>query len=421
MAAACEVVITGVGVVSPIGIGKEPFWASLHEGRSGVTAVQVLAAANLPAPFGGELLDFDAKQFVVPRKSLKAMCRETQTGFSAAVLACQDAGIERGSITPDRFGVTFGCEMFYCHVHEMEELFRNAIESGEFRFDLFSERFMSDLNPLWLLKHLPNMLPCHISISYDALGPNNTFGEGEASSLMAVIECFNVIERGAADVMIAGGSGTRLNLTSLMFRGHGNLSQRSDNPAAASRPFDADRDGMVNGEGAAAFVLERREHAEARGAPILARVLGYGRSHDRRYADPTATKNGPRNAIAWALRDAGLTPGDIGHVNAHGASLIEDDAIEAQAIRDTLGHVPVTAPKSFFGNLGAGGGAVEMAASVMSFEKNEVPMTLNYDTPDPACPVNVICGEPHRPDIPVALLFNQSGTGQSAAVIIAAP
>ena len=412
-----EVVITGVGVVSPIGIGKDAFWQSLLEQQSGVRRMELFERARLPFVLGAEVQGFDAKQYVTPRKALKVMCREIQIGYSAAALAMRDAGLEPGSVDPDRLGVVLGNDMLYCDVAELVDVYRNCIEGGQFRHDSWGVRAMSDVNPLWMLKHLPNMAACHIGIGYDARGPNNTITLGEASSLLAVIEGSDVIARGWADVMIVGGTGSRLNVTPLVYHGDYYLSHHDGDPARAVRPFDANRDGTVLGEGAAAFVLETREHATARGATVLARVLGFGRAFDTRAGGSLGSAI--RNSIAAGLADADLKPEEIGHVNAHGLATPQHDRAEAQAIRAALGNVPVTAPKSFFGNLGSGSGAVEMAASVLALVEGEVPVTLNYESPDPQCPVNVVHGEPLAARHATAVVLSQSGTGQAAALVLA--
>jgi 3-oxoacyl-[acyl-carrier-protein] synthase II len=224
-----------------------------------------------------------------------------------------------------------------------------------------------------------------------------------------------------ADAMLTGGTGTRLSLVSLMFSGGGELSTRTGDPQHASRPFDEDRDGVIYGEGSAVYVIEAREHAEARGAKILARLAGWsGAWEDRRWGRP-GSGGGFASAIELALRKAELTSADIGHVNAHGESTIATDAREAQAIRAQLGDAPVLAMKSYFGNLGAGGGSVELLASLMALETGEIPVTLNYETPDPACPVNVVHSQPQPSGPPAFIKLNQSRTGQTAAVVIAAP
>ena len=221
--------------------------------------------------------------------------------------------------------------------------------------------------------------------------------------------------------MIAGGAGSRVHPAVWIRCEVYEPSQRVENPAAASRPFDANRDGMVHGEGAGAFILEDRRHAESRGARILASILGHASSFEPHLRGQPLRGAAIRSAIRKALRDAGLQPADMGHVNAHGLSTRLDDEIEAQAIRDTLGDVPVTAPKSFFGNLAAGTGAVEMAVSMLAFQKGLVPYTINYEHPDPRCPVNVIHGAPMPLTRRIALVHNQSQIGQSVAVILGAP
>jgi 3-oxoacyl-[acyl-carrier-protein] synthase II len=235
-------------------------------------------------------------------------------------------------------------------------------------------------------------------------------------------EAAMVIQRGQADVMLAGGSGASAELTGLAFRGWEHHSQWPGEPAGASRPFDAQRCGIVVGEGAAAFVLEERQHAERRGATILARIAGFASRHEQPGGWNSARSGqGIRNSIKGALAAAGMTAADIDHVNANGESSIQHDQAEAQAIRDLLGDVRVTAIKSYFGDLGAGSGAVELAASVLGLAHGRVPRTLNYEQPDPACPVNVISASPASFDKRALVKLNQSLTGQAVAMVIAAP
>lgn len=413
-----QVVITGLGVVSPIGIGIEPFWNALREGRSGVKPLESLQDTALPVRFGAEVCDFNPKQYVKPRKSLKVMCHEIQIGFGAAGIAVEHAGLDTAAIDCDRFGVVFGAEMLYGPIIEWEEVYRQLLAGGQFDGDGFGETANKQMFPLWMLKYLPNMIACHISIAYDARGPSNSIVHDNTSSLLSVIEAARVIQRGGADVMICGGTGSRLDLTQMQYRTAENLSHREDDPAAASRPFDADRDGLVNGEGAGAFVLERRDHAEARGATILASVLGSGNAFEARMNGAVATGVGVERSIQQALTEGDVAVADLGHVNAHGLSTIEDDQYEAQAIHRTLGDIPVTAPKSFFGNLGGGSGAVEMVASVLALQHGEVPFTLNYETPDPSCPIQVIRDTPLTGTTGTALVLNQSGPGQAVAVLL---
>jgi len=415
-----EVVITGVGVVSPIGIGVEAFWQSLCAGRSGVRPLELFDATALPTRFGGEVVDFDAKQSVRPRKSLKVMSREIQLGFAAADLASTHGALASGGVDPDRFGVIFGADVIQCLPEEFESAYRGCIENGQFHFDRWGRAAMSETYPLWLLKHLPNMPACHIAIAQDARGPNNSLTLGEVSSLLALAEATTTIQRGAADVMIAGGVGTFVTPTTWSRTCNGELSRRNEEPAKAARPFDADRDGAVQGEGAAAFVLESAASAKSRGVPILARVLGHARTCEPVRDDRPAGGDGIRRAIQAALRAADIEPSDVTHVNANGISTILGDQIEARAIRDVLGDVPVTAPKSYFGNLGSGTGAVEAVVSVLALARGQVPHTLNYERPDPECPVHVVRGEPLAMTGRYALLLNNAAMGQVAAVVLGA-
>jgi 3-oxoacyl-[acyl-carrier-protein] synthase II len=416
-----DVVITGAGVVSPIGIGVEAFWESLAAGRSGIRLVDLFDASSLRVRFGGQIPDFDPKQYVRPRKSLKVMSREIQLGFAAADLAMTDAGITEGKVEPERFGVVFGSDMIYADLEDLERTYRRSLRDGSFDFHLWSEAIHEELHPLWLLKHLPNMAASHIAIALDARGPNNSIVLGDVSSLLAIAEAASVIRRGWADVMLAGGTGCRLHPTALVARGDTLLSHRADDYQAASRPFDRDRDGLVNGEGAGAIVLEAREHAAGRRATIRGELLAVAARCEPGAHRKGLTGQALRLAIRAACERAGLTPDEVGHVNAHGVSTVPMDRAEARAIAAELGDVPVTATKSSFGHLGAGGGTVELVASLLGLERGVVPATLNYQTPDPECPVNVVHGQPLPGRPATAVKVNLSSTGQAVAVAIRGP
>jgi 3-oxoacyl-[acyl-carrier-protein] synthase II len=272
--------------------------------------------------------------------------------------------------------------------------------------------------PLSFLRVLPNMIASHISIAHDARGPNNTIHHAEVSSLLAIAEAARVIERGMADVMLAGGASSELNpFDHVRFSVYGRVSREYEAPATVARPFDAGRTGEVRGEGATVFVLESRRHAEARGATILGRIAGW--------ATACEPRNGPlqgtalRQVIGLAVERAGWSPRDVGHINAQGFSTRHDDVLEAQAICGVLGNTPVTAPSSFFGNLSAAGGATEMATSVLGLRRGLVPPTLNYDRPDPGCPLRVVAGECESSPAATALMLNWTPLGQAIAVAVA--
>lgn len=416
-----EVVITGLGIVSPIGVGREAVWDAITARRSGVRLQPDLEAAGWIAPFGATIDDFDPKALIEPRKSIKVMARDIQIASAAAELAWQDAGLAQATIDPERFGVVGAAGIMYCDLEELRLPFVEWIKQEDFDVHRWSREAMGELYPLWMLKYLPNMPACHIGIRYDARGPNNTIAEGDVSSLLAFSEAVDVIRRDHADLMIVGGTGSRINLSDIMWHRGARLACMNGrvDPTQICRPFDAERSGMVCGEGSAEIVLESREHAERRGAKIIARVAGAATRNEASAANQQPTGDAVRRAILAALALAGAEPSEIGHVNAHGLSTREDDPIEARAIRETLGDVPVTAPKSYFGNLGQGSGMVELAVSLLGLEQDVIPPTLNYETPDPECPVNVVT-ELQPMNERSFMKLSHNATGQAAAVVITA-
>ena len=417
-----EVVITGVGVVSPIGIGRERFWTALCRGESGIGQIRLFDPSELPIRIAAEVDDFDPRVYVSNRKGLKVMCRDAQLGVAAATLACRDARISPGHVDPDRFGVVLGADRICNRLEDSVETYRRCLVGGRFDFSRWGTDGLAGSYPLNFLKVLPNMIASHVSIAHDARGPNNTIHHAELSGLMAVAEAARVIQRGSADVMIAGGASSQMTPFDCIRRCVMEiLSHRQDNPAAAMRPFDADRDGQVWGEGAAAFILENRQHAQARGAGVLARLLSWAATCEPRSGGVELRGTGLRRAMGLALGRAELDRHQLGHVNAHGLSTVPDDQFEARALHDVVPDVPVVAPKSYFGNLGAAGAAVEMAVSVLSLGAGLVPPTLNYEHPDPNCPLQVIRDEPLSSSGAPALLVNWTPIGQAAAAVLAGP
>lgn len=411
--------ITGVGVVSSIGIGKAAFWGSLLEGRSGIRRLDHLPdEPPLYPPIGGAIVDFDPQKYIRQRKSLKVMSRDIQLACAAAELAAADVGLAAGAIDPDRWGVVFGAGMIPCELDELVGTYRACMVDGKFDFRRWGAAAMSELFPLWMLKYLPNMPACHIGIALGARGPNNTLTLGDMSSVSAIAEAARTLERGQADVMIAGGVGAQLHPAAWMRNHLYQLSRRGDSPAAACRPFDALRDGQVVGEGAAALILERAAHAWVRGASPMAKFRGAAAVFQPPRPGHMPLTEAISRAITTVLKNVGLKPDDIGLVVAHGLSTILDDRLEAHAIRETLGDVPVTAPKSYFGHLANGAGALETALAALAIQKRQAPPTLNYETPDPQCPVNVIHSRPMPLECPNVLVLAHSIHGQAAALVL---
>jgi 3-oxoacyl-[acyl-carrier-protein] synthase II len=415
-------VITGIGVLSPIGLTASEYWESLLAGKGGIRTIRSFDASGLPVRMAGELDGFDPKKYLdkKDRKSLKVMARPIQLAVAGAQVALDDSGVDKSQLDPTRFGVEFGASLI---ASELEELgvaaqISTNCQPGTVDLDKWGEQGLANMPPLWMLKYLPNMLACHVSILHNAQGPNNTITESDVASLLALGEAYRIIARDQADFFLVGGGDSKINPLSMarlsMFMP---LSRNNENPAKASRPFDRDRDGMVIGEGAGIFVMEDLDHARKRGARIYAEVAGFGAAFDR-------DKNGAglARAIRAALTDAGIGPEDIDHANAHGASVKDIDVWEARALNEVFGNnrepVPVFAPKSYFGSASAGSGTLELAASVLAVEKGVLPATINYETADPDCPVTVATGSPRPARKPYALKIGFTDMGQCAAVVI---
>jgi 3-oxoacyl-[acyl-carrier-protein] synthase II len=280
---------------------------------------------------------------------------------------------------------------------------------------------MGKIAPLWLLKRLPNMTSCHVAIQHNAQGPNNTITCRDSSALLALAESVRVIERGAADVVIVGATSSNIHPVDLTkYNLFENLTPQDD-PDSACRPFDVTRNGTVIGEGAAAFVVERYDHAIRRGAEIYGEVIGVGAGCDGSGYTNGSGGRGIARAIQAALKRAGIAPRDIGHINADGKSTQREDLVEAKGYHWGLGEsalkIPVTAMKSYFGHFDAGSGAVELAGTLLSLKHQLVPPTLNYKIPDPRCRLNVV-PEPLELRSSTAMTVNRTSMGQSVAAII---
>jgi 3-oxoacyl-[acyl-carrier-protein] synthase II len=412
-------VITAVGLVSPIGQDPAAFWQALHDRRSGVRSITSFDASGLPVRIAGEVRDFDAKIFVEKkdRKSLRMMARTIQLAVAAAQLALDDGKVDKSQLVPERFGVEFGAGLIASELPELADAARASTNgrAGWVDMEKWGVQGLAAVPPLWMLKYLPNMLACHVSILHDARGPNNSVTESDASSLLALGEAYRILARDGADFFLVGGAESKINPLSLarqcLFE---SISHRNDAPDKACRPFDRGRDGLVVGEGAAVFVLEDLEHARKRGARIYAEVVGFGAAFD-----PGLKGDGLTRAVRAAVADAGIGPDDVDHVNAHGLSSRTSDAWEARNLHAVFAdRVPATSLKSFVGNLGAAGGLVELAGSVLGLSRGLAPATLNYEQSDPDCPVSVIADGPRPVVKPFLVKVGFTQMGQCAAVVV---
>ncbi|MFO0964227.1 MAG: beta-ketoacyl-[acyl-carrier-protein] synthase family protein [Gemmataceae bacterium] len=413
-----RVVFTGIGVLTPIGSDAASFWHSLQAGINGIRAIRAFDPSGLSTRIAGEIPDFDAKSYLdkKERKSLRVMARGIQLAVAAAQLALDEGKVDKTKLDPTRFGVEFGAGLLATELQDIgpaSQLSANG-QPGAVDLKKWGEQSLPAIPPLWMLKYLPNMLACHVSILHNAQGPNNTITESDVAPLLALGEAARILRRDQADFFLVGGAESKINPLSLVRQClFGHLSRRNDAPEKASRPFDRWRDGFVIGEGAGVLAVEDLEHAQKRGATIYGELLGFGAAFDR-----GLTGAGLARAIQAALRQAGVTPDDIDHVNAHGLSSIHGDIWEARGLRQLFGErpVPVFSVKSFIGNLGAGGGLTELAASLLAARNNLLPRPLNYDEPDPACPVKVE-REPRPFKKPCFLKISMTEMGQAAAVV----
>jgi len=415
-------VITGLGVISPVGLGKDRFWQNLLDGRSGIGYLESVPSEGLPCKLAAEIRDFDPLAHVYEKRFLKVMSRDIQLGVSAASMAMKDAGIRGGDVDPFRMGVEFGAGHISFTPEELAEASHDYLDpSNREGYTRWGEDRMDSIAPLWLLRQLPNMPACHVAIEHDARGPNNTITSAEASPLLALQEAMRVINSGRADVMIVGAGSSSvhpIDITRLSL--YDELSRDVD-PAHACRPFDRDRSGAVVGEGSAVFVIESYAHAIARGADIYCEVLAVGAGCDGTGYENGKGGTGIVRALGSAMKKAGIETKDIGHINAHGKSTRRDDFVESRAYHRAFGDdaakIPVTALKSYFGNFDSGAGAVELAGSIMALRHGILPKTLNYENPDPQCRVNVI-REPMRLKGSTAVSVNRTMMGQSVAAVL---
>jgi 3-oxoacyl-[acyl-carrier-protein] synthase II len=432
-----RVVVTGLGLISPLGNTPAALWSALAAGRSGVALASLLPPDRQPLKyaaeartFSGEIDDFGPLEKELKKaikKGLKVMCRETRMAVAAAQLAIADTGLvgpeSQRRLDPELAGVVLGSDYMLTMPEDYEGGVRKCASGGEFEYPRWGQEGLGEMAPLWMLKYLPNMPASHIAIFNDLRGPNNSLTMREAAGNLAIGEAFRTIQRGHANLMVAGATGTRiLPMQAIHALQTEQMAAENCDPTKASRPFDKNRTGMVAGEGAAMVVLEELSSAQARSARIYGEVLGLGSAN---VADTTLSGKcdvALARAMSAALRDAGRTPDEVGHINAHGLSTTERDADEARAIREVFGpladKVPVTAIKSYFGNLGAGSGVVELIASVLALGDGRLPRVLNYECPDPACPLDIVDSD-SRPAGHSFLNLSVTPQGQAAVLYIA--
>jgi 3-oxoacyl-[acyl-carrier-protein] synthase II len=404
-----RVVVTGVGLVCALGIGTEESWKNLVAGRSGVGPITHFDPAAFDCKIAGEVKNFDPFLWI-EKKELKKMGRFIQIALAGADFAVKMSGWKREDSDLDEVGVYVSSGIGGFDIIEREHI--KLIQGGPSR-----------ISPFFIPSAIVNLASGHISIRYGARGPNSATATACSASAHAIGDSFKIIERGAAEMMICGG--TEATITPMGVGGFASmkaLSTRNDDPAHASRPFDAGRDGFVVGEGAGILILESLEHAQKRHAAILAEIVGYGMSGDAYHiTQPAENGDGAYRVMKAAIKDAKLAPEDIGYVNAHGTSTPIGDAIETRALKRLFGErakkVAISSTKSMTGHLLGGAGGLEAGISVLALRDQILPPTINQETPDPECDLDYIPNVARKAPVEYAL-SNSFGFGGTNAALI---
>jgi len=424
-----RVVVTGIGVVAPNGVGKQPFWDACLQGKSGIGPIRSFDASNHPVRVAGEVTESDCNPHIPAdsRKQLKTMGRAAKFGLAAASLAMKDSGLNSGAGDPERFGVVMGTGLVPVELGELAPMLARACAENSYDTTRLSDaNGQSPMFPHWLLKHLPNMVAANISMSFNAQGPNNTIVTACVAGTQAVGDAFRTIARGEADVMLAGGADSRIDpLMLLAYTALGTLSRFQGPPEEMSRPFDRLRDGFVISEGAAVLVLEEYEKAKARGATIYSEVLGFGSSFDAySVTKPDPEGRGGARAIQSALNEAKIDHRDVGYINAHGTSTRLNDQMETAAVKRVFGahsqRVKLSSIKSMIGHAIGAAGAIEAAALAMSLKEQVYPPTINLKHPDPACDLDYVPLNAQEARVQYGLSTSFGFGGQNGALVMAA-
>ncbi|MEN6520232.1 MAG: beta-ketoacyl-ACP synthase II [Armatimonadota bacterium] len=405
-----RVVITGMGVLTPVGLTVEDFWASLVAGKSGAGTITRFDTSNHSSKIAAELKGYDVSNYIDPRDA-RRMDPFVQYAVSAAKMAVEDSGL---TITPEnaaRVGVVVGSGIGGVHTWEAQH--RVLLEKGPNR-----------VSPFFVPMLIANMGSGQISIMFGAKGPNETVVTACTTGTNAVGDAYEIIKRGDADAMITGGAEAAIcPLSCAGFCNAQAFTTRNDEPERASRPFDKERDGFLIGEGAGILVIEELEHAMARGAKIHAEIIGYGMTGDAYHmTSPAPDGEGAARCIQAALDDARIKPEDVSYINAHGTSTEMNDKYETMAIKKVFGDyaykVPVSSTKSMTGHLLGAAGAIEAVACAQALKEGVIPPTINYEFPDPNCDLDYVPNVARKADLKIAISNSFGFGGHNATIVI---
>ena len=420
-----RVVITGIGCVTPLGLGVEPLWKNLMAGASGVGLTTVFDASRFPTKISAEVRNWDISDEGQDAARWRFCGRHTKFAAGAALQAMKDAGLPHGlPADPTRLGVYLGSGEGQQDFDSFTRMMNAAIMGDVLDVAKFTKEGLETLHPLAEVEQEPNMPAGHLAGLFDAQGPNLNCLTACAASSQAIGEATEIVRRGEADVMLSGGTHSMIHPFGVTgFNLLTALSTRNDEPARASRPFDNERDGFVLGEGAAMVVLEELEHAKRRGAHIHGELIGYGSTADAyRITDTHPEGRGASSCIRLALADAGLGLHDIHYINAHGTSTSVNDRVETLAIKNVFGEhaykIPVSSTKSMMGHLIAAAGATELIVCLLAIRDGMLPPTINYENPDPDCDLDYVPNKARAGKCEHALSNSFGFGGQNISLIV---
>lgn len=418
-----RVVVTGMGMVTPIGLSMDETWKAMLEGGSGIGRITHFDASNFPTKIAAEVKNFDFDSWVEHPEQFKHTGRNIRFAIAAAVDAVKNSGIKDAKIDPARFGVYLGAGEGAQNFPVFMKIIAAGYKNGEMDVGEFARSGLLELHPQDELEQEPNMPAGHLAALFNAQGPNLNCLTACAASSQAMGEATEIIRRGDADVMLSGGAHSMIHQFGVTgFNLLTALSTNNDNPCGASRPFDKNRDGFVLGEGAGMVILEELEHAKARGAHIWGEIAGYGSTADAfRITDTHPEGRGAVSCINMALKDAQLNPEDVHYINAHGTSTEVNDKVETMAIKQAFGanayNIPVSSIKSMMGHLIAAAGSVEAITCLLSINRGVVPPTMNYETPDPECDLDYVPNAARDRKVDHALSNSFGFGGQNISLI----
>ncbi len=405
-----RIVVTGMGVISPVGNGVEDYWSSLLAGESGISEISHFEAEEYKTQVAGEVKDFAPQEFGISRKEAKRMDRYTQFAVAASNMALEDSGLEINEENEDEVGVLVGSGI-------------GGIETLENQHERLLERGPNRISPFLIPMMIANLASGQVSIQTGAKGPNTSIVTACATGTHSIGEAYEMIKRGDAEAMIAGGAEAAI--TPLAFAGFCAMKAMTTNneePQAASCPFDAERDGFIMSEGAGVLVLETLESAQARGAEIHAELDGYGLSADAHHITaPAPEGEGATRAMEMAVDKSTLQPEEIDYVNAHGTSTPANDKLETMAIKNLFGDyaydLPVSSTKSMTGHLLGGAGGIEAVATILAIRDNMLPPTINYENEDPECDLDYVANEAREVEVNAAISNSLGFGGHNACAL----